>query len=165
MLHGISQIFLSNMFLEKGSRMILNDNNKGILGGWRTHYGNYQKNKPENMTNTKFLHFFKPFPLVTVASIDKISGVLFFLYFLWMKVPKACCSSQLYLPSASQWFGLVHLQHMRFGWGTWTRKDASKENCDIVMWECESSLFGKWKALTNINFSWFPPHFPTSPSS
>lgn len=113
----------------------------------------------------RFLHFFKPFPLVTVASIDKISGVLFFLYFLWMKVPKACCSSQLYLPSASQWFGLVHLQHMRFGWGTWTRKDASKENCDIVMWECESSLFGKWKALTNINFSWFPPHFPTSPSS
>lgn len=81
MLHGISQIFLSDMFLEKGSRMILNDDNKGILGGWRTHYGNYQKYKPENMTNTKFLHFFKPFPLVTVASIDKISGVLFFVLF------------------------------------------------------------------------------------
>lgn len=97
--------------------------------------------------------------------LTKYQGSFFFLYFLWMKVPKACCSSQLYLPSASQWFGLVHLQHMRFGWGTWTRKDASKENCDIVMWECESSLFGKWKALTNINFSWFPPHFPTSPSS
>lgn len=32
MLHGISQIFLSDMFLEKGSRMILNDDNKGILG-------------------------------------------------------------------------------------------------------------------------------------
>lgn len=88
MLHGISQIFLSNMFLEKGSRMILNDNNKGILGGWRTHYGNYQKYKPENMTNTKFLHFFKPFPLVTVASIDKISGVLFFCTFYEWKSPR-----------------------------------------------------------------------------
>lgn len=31
----------------------------------------------------------------------------------------------------------VYWQYLWLSWGTWSRKDTRKEDCDVIMWKCE----------------------------